>query len=484
MAQSIKKNFIYSSILTVSNYLFPLITFPYISRVLGVTNIGICDYVDSIINYFVLFSMMGISATGIREIAAAKGDKDKLSRTFSSLLCLNFVFCVIAFVGLIVCIEFIPDLQGYRRLLYIGASKLIGNVFLFEWLYKGMEDFAYITKRTLLVKCLYVISIFVFVRNSDDYMFYYILLSCMVVVNAFINCFHSRKYVTLMLSGIDIKPYIKSFLTIGSYLILTSFYTSFNVIFLGYNCGDTQVGYYTTATKLFTLLIALYTAFTGVMLPRLSALRAEGKYEEFKVLVSKSIELILCVSIPIVTVACIFTPDIVSIISGKGFEGAFLPTRIIMPLILIIGLEQILVLQILMPLKNDRAILANSIIGASVGFLMNVLLVKQFQAVGSACVWLCSEFAVLCVAQYFVRTQLEFVIPLRTIMKYIFSYLPCIAMLMVVYFMIDTLPIIRLTLAGGIVLVYTVLIQNCYLKSELYFMLEDRAKSLISRFGR
>lgn len=141
---SVKKNFYYSSFLTVSNYIFPLLTYPYVSRVLGVTNIGICNYVDSIINWFSLFSMMGIGIIGIREIASAHL-KDR-SKIFSSLLVLNLIITVMVLIVLIVCIITLPNLYEYRNLLYVGVIKLICNVFVIDWLYKGLEDFKYVTK--------------------------------------------------------------------------------------------------------------------------------------------------------------------------------------------------------------------------------------------------------------------------------------------------------------------------------------------------
>ena len=127
---SIRKNFFYSGILTTANYLFPLLTFPYVSRVLGVTNIGIVNFVDSFINYFILVSMMGINVVGIREIAKNKWNKDKLNQTFSGLFFLNTITTAIALVVLIIVTLSIDKLLGYWHLMLIGALKLIMNFLL------------------------------------------------------------------------------------------------------------------------------------------------------------------------------------------------------------------------------------------------------------------------------------------------------------------------------------------------------------------
>ena len=129
---SIKTNFLYSSILTSANYIFPLITYPYVSRVLGVTNIGICNFVDSIINYFVLFSMMGVTIAGIREVARNKGDKEELNRVFSALFWLNTITTTIALFMLVGITLFVDQLRGHWQLMLIGALKLVMSYLLIE----------------------------------------------------------------------------------------------------------------------------------------------------------------------------------------------------------------------------------------------------------------------------------------------------------------------------------------------------------------
>ena len=166
---SIKKNIFYSSILTVSGYLFPLLTFPYITRVLGVKNIGVCNFVDSIVQYFIYFSMMGMMTVGIREIARAKGDRKLLSKTFSELLSLNLIATLIAVIILLICTMCIPQMSEYKSMFFIGSAKILANTLLIEWLFKGIEDFKYITLRSVIIRGLYVIAVFIFVRKAEDY---------------------------------------------------------------------------------------------------------------------------------------------------------------------------------------------------------------------------------------------------------------------------------------------------------------------------
>ena len=426
---SIKKNFIYSSVLTTANYIFPFLTYPYVSRVLGVANIGICNFVDSIINYFILFSMMGIGVVGVREIAKCRRDRVRLNEVFSGLFVLNTLSTTIVLLTLCISIFMVPKLWEYRVLMVFGVLKLVFNYLNIEWLYKGLEDFRYITVRNILVRIIYVASVYIFIHGKDDYLLYYGLICGTTIINGVINILYARRFITFTLTILSIKLYIRPFLILGLYSFLTSMYTSFNVAYLGFMSGAIQVGYYTTATKLYTILLALFTAFTGVLMPRMSSLVSEGRMDEFMVLQKKAVSVLLSFSFPVIALSTILAPQIICIISGAGYEGAIVPMRIVMPLMFIIGYEQILIIQVLMPLKEDKAILCNSIIGAVVGLLMNVLLVSSMQSVGSALVWVISEIAVLLSAQFFLTRRYGIFFPFRKVLVNLVYHAPLCALI-------------------------------------------------------
>lgn len=402
---SLKKNIFYSGFLTTANYIFPLITYPYISRVLGVTNIGACNFVDSIINYFILLSMLGIGIVGIREIAKSKADKQRLQTTFSKLFTINTISTSVALLFLLVAMHTVPKLQEYYSLMWIGVLKLVFNYLLIEWFFKGLEDFRYITNRTVSMRCLYVVCVFLFVKDAQDINIYYLLTTATIVVNALVNVVYASRYVKFRFCISSLKEYIKSVSTLGVYSVLTSMYTTFNVAYLGFVSTDVQVGYYTTSTKIHTIILMFFTAVTGVIMPRMASLLSESRYDEYERLIKKSVLVLLIFATPCVAAIELFAPQIIEIIAGKGYEGAVLPLRIIAPLILIIGLEQILITQSLMPMGKDKAILINSIFGAAVGVLANVIIVPHLASVGSAIVWLISEIVVMLSASYFFNKE-------------------------------------------------------------------------------
>lgn len=462
---NIKKNFFYSSILTTANYLFPMLTYPYVARVLGVDKIGLCNFADSIINYFLLFSMMGIGQVGIREIAKVKENPQKLNQTYSSLLVLNTISTAIAVIALLIAIFYVPQLYAHKELMIVGAVRLLMGYLQIEWLFKGLEDFKYITVRTVTIKVFYVMAVFLFVKDRGDYVIYFALYTLMVAVNAIINVFYARHFVHFTFRKLTISPFLKSFLILGLYMFLTTMYSSFNVAFLGFSSNETQVGYYTTATKLYCILLSLFTAFTGVMLPRMSSLLAEGKTEEFKNLLHRSVNILMMFSTPLVFFSVVFAPQIIGILSGKGYEGAILPMRIVMPLMIIIGYEQILVIQTLMPLKKDRAILINSIIGAVCGLLLNILIVPALQSVGSSIVWFLSECVVLTSAQVFVTKYTGIKFPAKQFIINIIYYIPMLVILIPIYVYIGNI-ILSLIIGGIMMLLYAYVLNLHILHNE------------------
>lgn len=459
----IKKNFFYSSILTTANYIFPLLTFPYVTRVLGPTNLGICNFVDSIINYFLLLSMLGIGVVGVREIAKAKNDQKKLSQVFSSLVLLNLISTILALVILFVCVLYIPMFQEYREMMWVGALKILFNTLLIEWFFKGLEDFRYITIRSIIVRTIYVVCVFIFVRSADDYDIYYLLMTLMIVVNAFFNIFYSRKFIKFSFSDISFRPFVSPILIMGLYAVLTSMYTSFNTTYLGLVAGETEVGYYSVATRLYSVLIALFSAFTGVMLPRMSSILSEGRIDDFKNLLNKSVSVLFSFSVPIVIFAIIYAKEIVYIIAGPNFAGAVLPMQICMPLMIIIGYEQIIIIQGLMAMDKNKAVFINSLFGAVVGVVLCVLLMKSLKSVGASIVWFCSELVVLASASVFIKRYIQIRFPLMKLFRTIVYHIPLVIILFL-FRLIGLNYWISIFSAFFITSVYLILIQYNFIK--------------------
>ena len=465
----VKKNILYTTLLTCSNYIFPLIVYPYVSRVLEVANIGLCSFIDSIINYFILISMMGISIMGTREIAINKSLGSSLSASFSSLLTLNGVMTLGALFILGILTLFVPELYQNREMMGFGALKILSNLFLIEWFYKGIEDFRFITIRSIVIKTLFVISVYLFVKEKSDYKIYFLLSVLMVTGNAIINFLYSKKFTIFNIKTIRIGKVAAAFFTLGGYILLSSLYTNLNVVFLGFVHNDTQVGYYSTSVKLYSIMMAIFSGVTSVLMPRMSGLLAQNRLVEFKEMIKKTTKLLFSFTIPVVLLCVIFAPQIILIISGPGYEGAIGPMRIVMPLMLIIGYEQIQIWQCLTPLQKDKTLMKNAAIGAIVGVALNLILVPHYAAIGSAWTWVSAEVTILLLSQIALNKVIKMRFPWAELFKSVAIYLPLLILLIPMYFfMRDINEFIVVIVAGVIMSVYFICVEIFVLKDPTF----------------
>lgn len=481
MMVSIKKNFAYSSLLTAANYVFPLVTYPYVARVIGVDRIGLVNFVESIVNYFVIISMMGMAVLGVREVAAAAGHKARLSRRFGALLTLNTITTAIALAIYAVACVCVAELREHAHLMAFGAMKILFSALLVDWLYRGLEDFRYITLRTVAVKAAYVAAVFAMVRSAGDYGLYYLLTVLMIGANAAVNLWHTRRLVSW--TGVSrlrhARRYVRPMLMLGLYSMLTAMYTTFNVSFLGFACGDRQVGYYSTALKFFTILIGFYTALTSVMLPRMSALLTDSRDEDFRRLVRRSSSLLVSVAVPLAIACLMLAPEIVWAIAGEGYEGAVTPLRIMAPLIFVVGYEQILVIQTLMPARCDKLVCRNALIAAMLGIALNIAIVPRAMAAGSATAWAACEACVLVLSQRAVTRRFGVAFPLGEAGRTIAAYLPLALLLAAMRWHIGS-PLIRLTAGGALACIYYMTISYPTLRAAFGWEFNDK---MCKRFG-
>ena len=428
--------------------------------------------------YFSLFSLMGVSTVGIREIASAGNDREIRSKVFSNILGFVLLLTIVSVTLFLISIFKIDKLVSYRNLLIIGSFSLFFTSLLIEWLYQGTEQFKYISNRTIIIRILYAISIFIFVKDRDDIYMYYFLTVMSTCVNALINLSYSKKYVDFKLSYIYPFRYAKEILSLGVYKILTSMYTTFNVVYLGFVASDSQVGFYSTSTKLFYILLGVLTAFTSVMLPRMSALLSNEKHEEFKSKINYSFDLVFMFTIPIIVLTVFFSPQIIMLLSGPGFEGAITPMRIITPMLFVTGIAQIFVVQILIPLKKDNIILIGSIIGAVVGITLNIILVKEYGAVGTAFTLFLSELSCALYAFIYITTNEIIIFPWRKMIYYLLTSLPYILLCYLAYLISDHY-LYSLLISGILSSMYFLFLNTHIMKNTLVINFLNTLKSRI-----
>lgn len=392
MTKSLKANVVYNILLTVSSYFISFITYPYITRVLGVNNIGVVSFVNKTIDIFVMVSMLGIPLVGIREIASHSNNEKELSKIFSNLLSLNIIFSLFILVFYLLSIFLISGFKDNFNYFLVGILKLISSTFLIEWFFQGIEKFKYITLRNILVKVLYVICIFVFVKDSTDTILYYLFTIGLVVVNGIINWVTASKYVSFTFTINHIKYLISPIILYGLYNILNSVFSTCNYTILGFVKNTTEVGYYSTAEQFYLLFLSVISAATKAILPRMSSLLSTENNAQFNFYVNTSLQLVFKLCLPLTIIGICMAENIVNIIAGNGYDGAVVPLKIMMFLVLVNGVNQVLINQAAIPLKYDKEIFWGVVLSAIVAVLLNFILFNKLDATFSSLIFVICVF--------------------------------------------------------------------------------------------
>ena len=395
---SIKKNFIMNIILTVSSVAFPMITFPYISRILSPEGTGVVSFATSFVFYFYTFAQLGIPTYGIRICAQVRDNKEKLSKTVHELLIIQLIMSFISYVCYIVAIFCVPKLKSEMILYFIVGLKIFFESVGMEWLFKALEQYSYITKRSVILKFISLILMFLLVKNREDYRIYAALLIFADTASNIMNIFTVKKFINIKWMGnYNFKKHLKSIVIFFAMVCATTIYTHLDIVMLGFMKSDVDVGYYNVSMKVKTVLVSLVTSLGVVLLPRTSYYVENNKMNEFWGVTRKAMNFVMITAIPIMIYFIAFAKQGVLFIAGNQYQGAIEPLKILMPTLVIIGITNILGIQILVPLGKEKYVLYSQIVGAIVDIVLNILLIPHYASSGAAIGTLFAELSVLIV---------------------------------------------------------------------------------------
>lgn len=395
-------NFVMSIILKMSALIFPLITFPYISRVLQADGYGKVQLAASFISYFVLVSQLGVPTYGIRACAVARDDRKKLTKTVHELMMIQAVMSAVSYVILFVLMQSIPRLAQERTLYLVCSASIFLGMIGMEWLFQAMEQYTYITMRSLLFKVLSIVAMFLLVHNKEDYVIYAGISVGAAVGSNIMNLTQLPKYIDLKpVRGCNVKQHVKPVLVFFAMVCAATIYTNLDSVMLGFMATDADVGYYSAAVKIKNLLVSVVAALGTVLLPRVSYYYKQNQMDAFWGVTRKALNFVVLLALPLSLYFMIYARDGIVFLSGSGYENAVLPMIVIMPTVLLIGLTNIMGMQILVPTGRENMVMYSTIAGAVVNLIANAILIPQYKATGAAIGTLIAEFVVL-VMQYIV----------------------------------------------------------------------------------
>ena len=391
---AVKKNYVFQLVYQILILVIPLITAPYIARVLGPSAVGTQSYTYNIANYFVYFSMLGLAKYGNRCVSEVKDDKDKLNVVSSELIVIHVILSTISTIAYILfVIFFTTKLQLYY---IISIIYLFGTFFDINWLFFGLEEFKLTVIRNLAVKITSTIFIFLLVKSVDDLWIYILILALSQFLSYIFLWPYLKKRVSLKHIKVfeAFKKHIISLLILFIPVVAVSLYTSMDKIMLGTISGEEELGFYEASEKIVILIMAIITSLGTVLLPRITNLNALGKVKEVEEMIDKS-NLFNC----FITFGCMF--GIASISSvfipffyGDQYNKSILILQILSISIVFSSFSDISRSLFLIPKKKDNVYVIAVCVGAVINLCLNIILINNFGASGAAIATVCAEMFV------------------------------------------------------------------------------------------
>lgn len=393
-AKNVNKNMLLNMFKTILSIVFPLITYPYATRVLGAVNFGKVSFAQSIISYIALIAALGISNYAIREGGYYRSDNEKIKRFASEIFTFNLGSTVIAYVVLLALLIISSNLKLYTNVLIIQSLSIIFVTVGVDWLNVIYEDYLYITIRSIVVHIITLGFLFLFVHTPDDY----ILYAAISVINngaiAVANLFHVRKECKFAIRKPNIKRHIKPILVLFSNNLAVSIYTNADITMTGWFFGDYYVGLYTIASRIYTILKQVIAAAYSVTVTRLTEYHNQGNVQEFKLLLNQVINNLILLCLPI-TIGGFFTSDyIIRIIAGDEFVDAIVPLRVLLCTLPFAVIGGALAYCMNLPLRRENINLKCTSVSAIVNIALNAILMPRLNILGAAIATLLSEATV------------------------------------------------------------------------------------------
>lgn len=478
MEKSITKNYILNLINTVLSVIFPLITFPYASRILMADGIGLINFYTTIVSYITMVCSLGIPLYAIRESSRVRDNIRQLSISTSEILILHAILSIIGYIIVIVLILSIDKIKTNSTLFLLLSTSIFFTTIGVNWFYNGVEDFRYITIRNIIVKIVSVILLFILVHEKSDLMWYAVISVIGTVGNNVFNLFRLRKYINIGLYRLNelhpfrhLKPSLKVFLM----TVLTSIYTQLNIIMLGFIKTPTEVGFYTGANKITYILLSFTTALATVILPRLSNLIVSGNKEDFLKVSQKSIDFGILICFPIMFGVMALASPIVHLFCGPSYEPAILTLKILSVIIVSISISNILA-QILYAQGKENIITISVLIGAIINIILNMTLITFLSHYGAAITTIITEMLITIIEIYIGKKYL----PIKIITKEsiicfigsIFMFLVCIISLKIINN--DLLTVFIVPFVGLFVYSIIVITTKNYLACEFINILKNK----------
>lgn len=418
--KSIEKIAILNIVKNISATLFPLIIFAYVSRILNPTGLGKVTFARSYISYFSMAASFGISIYGVRECAKYRQDKEKLSKTVQELLIINTITLTISYMILFLSVISISTLRIKAKEICLMSIIMVAQIIAVEWVYAALEDYMYITVRTILVHILSLFLVFLCVNDANDILTYILILVVVEVVIGLVNFIHAKKYVLIKkYHKYDLKQHIKPAAYFFLAAVSANLFTNSDCVMLGFLASDYEIGMYTAGTKVCTMIFSVVASLAISIMPRLSYYFEAKKTEEYKTLTYKIFDYLMMLTIPAAIGMVMLAKEVIILISGNAYEGAGVIAQIMAVGIVAYAVVVFVHYEIMGPQNNEKLVMKTTIISATVNIVLNFVFIYYFKAKGAAVATVLSKifFATICI--WYSRKEIDIKELLRRSLLYI-----------------------------------------------------------------
>ncbi|MCB2339595.1 flippase [Clostridium estertheticum] len=421
MSKSIAKNFTYNLLFQIVSLLIPLMTVPYISRILGKEGIGVYSYTFSITQYFIILGTLGVALYGNRQIAYVRDDKEKMSKTFWSITVLQIITTSIALIFYILIFGFN---KKYGSAYLIQSINIIGAMIDISWLYMGLEDFKKIVIRNLTVKIIGIICIFCFVKDYDD-LYKYIAINGLMILfgNLVMWTYIPNTVLKVKIKFADIKEHLVPIIKLFIPQIAIQIYVVLDKSMLGTLASTGEVGIYDQSQKIVKLILGLVTSLGVVLLPRMSNTFANGDNEKMNNYLNKSLNGVAYVSIPMAVGLASISKEFVPWFFGPDFGQVTYLIIISTPILFLIAMSNVFGMQYLLPANKTKEFTMSVTVGAIINVILNFMLIPKYKAIGACIATVMAEFGVTIIQYTFVRNIIGKRYFLVNILKYLVASL-------------------------------------------------------------
>ena len=454
-AGSLKPKIVYQLAVSFLYSAAPLLVFPYISRVLGPEGIGKINFIDYAAQFFILIATFGIPLYGVREVSRLRHDTGRLQKLTSELVTIHVLMTGTAIIlfGLLLALN--PGDFRERGLVWLAVINIAASAVAMEWLIHGLEDFAFLARRSFIIKVASLISVFVLVREADDHLIYYAILVGGNLLILAADLYYAHQKGIRLRAARHIKKHIKPLSLFFVTAVTLSIYTFFDTVILGLISGSLAVGFYTTALKVIRLSHNFINDLGGVMLPRVAYLVEAGDHGGIARIMNKSLAYVLTITIPLWIILFAAAPEIIFALGGDAFQESVIVLRMLSVLPLVIGLTNIFFIQILLPFRKDRQLVTGVVLGSVVSIVANIVLCPLFAQRGAAMACIAAELVVACLLGYHAAREVKLQVNRRQLAGIFLSALLLLPLLYLCRLFISNQLVVLLCfgLSGGILFI-------------------------------